>query len=146
MTSKAETAYIALGALLKTVASVTLVSRRLTDAANVPQEQLPAIFINETGEEIEPSKGFEGANAKQTLSCDLYLYCFQGAQEAVCSTQINELIQAIRDALKPLPYTTTQTLSDTVSHCWISGKIEIIEGIQNGHGLAIIPVYILTNY
>ena len=146
MTGKAETAYTALFALLQNVAGVVTVSRRLTDATNLSPSQQPAIFINQTGEIIVPTKGFEGLNSKQQLTCDLYVYFSQNTQEIVLTTQINAILLAIRTALAPASPSMYQDLSGTVSHCWISGKIEIIEGVQNGQGMAIIPVNILTNF
>ena len=145
MTSKAEIAYTALVALLAATPGITTVSRRLTDSSNISLSQYPALFINQTGETITPTKGFEGLNSKQMLHCDLYLNVNTSTQEAVCSTQLNELVAAIRAAIAPTPPSPYQDLSQTVSHCWISGKIEIIEGVQNGQGLAIIPMDILTN-
>jgi hypothetical protein len=151
MTSKAELAYIALETKLKTVVGLGLknslpnVSRRLEEPTQVAWDTMPALFINETGEDIAPSKYFEGYNAKQTLTCDLYLYVTTPTQEGVCSTQINDMVQAVRDCLYPDKVTNTQTLGGIVSHCWISGRIEIIEGVLDGQGIAIIPVNILTN-
>lgn len=151
MTSKAELAYVALETKLKTVVGLGLkngvanVSRRLEEPTQVAWDTMPALFINQTGENIEPMKGFEGYNAKQTLTCDLYLYCNTPTQEAVCSTQINEMVQAVRDCLYPDKVTNTQTLGGLVYHCWISGLIEIIEGVVDNQGMAIIPINILTN-
>jgi hypothetical protein len=55
------------------------------------------------------------------------------------------MVQNIRTALYPAPGDVYQTLNGIVSHCWISGKIEIIEGVLNNQGIAIIPVDMLTN-
>ncbi len=151
MTSKAEDCYVALETLLQTVSGLgnvngaPSVSRRLEDPSRVDWNNCPAIFINQTGENIEPTKGFEGVSAKQTLTCDLYLYVSPVAQDAVCSTAINEMVQAIRNALYPTAPDVYQTLGGIVSHCWISGKIEIIEGVLNNQGIVIIPVNMLTN-
>lgn len=151
MTSKAELAYVALENKLKTVAGLGLkngvanVSRRLLEPTQVLWDTLPALFINQTGENINPSKYLEGYNAKQELTCDVYLYCTTPTQEGVCSTQLNEMIQAVRDCLYPDKVTNTQTLGGIVSHCWVAGRVEIIEGVLDGQGLAIIPVSILTN-
>ena len=151
MTSKAETCYNALLAKLITVSGIGLfqgapyASRRLEDPSRVDWNSTPAIFINQTGEDIVATKGFEGFNAKQSLTCDLYLYCKPVAQEDICSTSLNEMIQNIRTALYPNDPQGSQTLNGIVSHCWISGKIDIIEGILNNQGIAIIPVNILTN-
>ena len=151
MTSKAETVYSALLTKLQSVAGLgTLsgspnVSRNLKDPSQVANDTLPALFICQTGEEISATKGFEGFNAKQQLSCDLVLYVRQVKESDIPSTQINEMLQNIRTALYPTAPDNSQTLNGTVSHCWISGKIEIIEGVLNGQGIAIIPVSILTN-
>jgi hypothetical protein len=158
-TSKAELAYIALANLLTTVVGVATntgttwpwiggvsVSRKLIDPSQMNWTDTPAIFVNETGENIVTTKGFEGVTAaKQELNADLYLYVTQGVQEAVCSTKLNDMIQSIRTAIAPSAGQTTQELNGTVSHCWISGKIEIIEGVLDGQGVAILPVSILTN-
>lgn len=144
--SKAELAYQALFELLEDIDGIGEVSRRLREPSQVMQGQQPALYINETGEMIEPTKGFEGTVAsKQTLMCDLYLYVWEGTQESPCSPFLNNMIQAVRDAIAPPAPSPYQELNGTVSHCWISGKIEIIEGVINGQGMAIIPVNILTN-
>ena len=146
MTSKAESCYVALLAKLQTVVGVGLlngspfVSRRQEDPSRVDWASTPALFINQTGETIEPTKGFEGFSAKQTLHCNVILYVQPVAQEAVLSTAINEMVQAVRNALYPTAPDVYQTLNGIVSHCWISGKIEIIEGVLDNQGFAIIPV------
>lgn len=151
MTSKAETCYLALLAKLQTVTGLATfngspyVSRRLEDPTRVDWSSTPALFINQTGEEVTSVKGFEGQHAKQRLTCDLYLYVAPAAQEAILSPQLNEMVQNVRAALYPSGGETTQTLNGIVSHCYISGKIEIIEGVLNNQGIAIIPVEMLTN-
>lgn len=92
-----------------------------------------------------PVKGFEGLITKQILDCDLYLFCNQPQPDAIVSTLINNLIYSIRQALAPVSPFTSQTLGGTVQRAWIEGKVEIIEGVQDGQGMAIIPVRILTN-
>lgn len=150
MTSKAELCYQALFTKLQTVVGIgmadetPMVSRRLEDPARVDWSSTPALFVNQTGEEITPIKGFEGQNAKQVLHCDLYLYVAPKSAEDILSTQINEMVQAVRNCLYPTQPDVYQTLNGIVSHCWISGKIEIIEGILNNQGIAIIPVNMLT--
>ena len=152
MTSKAENAYTALFTLLQsvtglaTINGVPAVSRTLTDPTQMAWENTPAIFMNETGEHIAPSKGFEGLRARQMLMCDLYLYVYNGGVGGACSTLMNNMLENIRAAIAPATGYPFQTLNETVSHCWVSGKIEIIEGVLNGQGVAIVPVEILTNY
>jgi hypothetical protein len=144
--SPAELAYKALEALLQNVSGLkSTVSRRLTDNTQVMPDNMPALFINETGEEIHPIKGFEGLNAKQILTCDLYLYCSNDKIDAVVSTQLNNMIYSVRQALAPSGGSIYQDLGGTVSHCWIEGKIETIEGVQDNQGFSVIPVRILTN-
>lgn len=146
-TAPSETAYIALLALLQNASGINCpVSRRLTDPTQVMPENMPCIFINETGENLEPRPGFEGLLAKQILDCDLFMFCYQPAPDAVVSTLINNMIYSIRQAIAPASPFMRQTLGNTVGHCWIEGKVEIIEGVQDGQGMAIIPVKILTNY
>lgn len=151
MTSKAETCYIALLAKLQTVTGIGIlngapnVSRRLTDPTHIPWDTCPAIMINQNGEEIITTKGFEGVAAKQKLSCDLVLVMNMQNQEDAVSPILNEMVQNIRTALYPTQPDVSQTLNGIVSHCWISGKIVIIEGVLNNQGMAIIPVEMLTN-
>lgn len=151
--SKAELAYQALEALLKTVSGLgkfngqPYVSRTLEDPTRVSWDDCPAIFINETGEDIQPTKGFEGFAEKQTLTANLYLYVYQSdTLVAPVSKLVNNMVANIRAAIAPTDPQNSQTLNGTVSHCFIYGKIEIIEGIQDGQGIAILPVNILTNY
>lgn len=145
--SKAENAYLALFTLLQDIEGIQDCGRRLKEPSQVPFENTPALYINETGEIIEPTKGFEGTVAsKQTLTCDLYLYVWNGVVEEPCTPQLNNMIQAVRDVLAPTFPGMYQELGGTVSHCWVSGKVEIIEGVLNGQGMAIIPVNILVNF
>jgi len=151
-TSKAELAYIALEAKLKTVAglgqfnSLPHVSRKLKDPSQVLWDTTPALYINQIAEGRVSSKGFEGYNAKQTLRCNVYLYVYEPTVEAIPATKINDMIQAVADCLYPDKVTNTQTLGGLVQHCWIGeNDIEIIEGIMDGQGIAVIPINILTN-
>ena len=152
ITPPAEAAAVALQALLSTVPSTNAnaeympVSRRLEDAVSLIPEQMPAIFINQHAHNLAPIKGFEGLNVKQKLKLTVVVYISNNAPDAVLSTTINSVIYSIMTAMAPPGYTPYQTLGNTVSHCWIEGDIDIIEGVQNGQGVIFIPVTILLNY
>ena len=57
---------------------------------------------------------------------------------------MNNLIDAVEDALDPAPLYQNQTLGGIVSHCWFEGDVMKEPGDLDGDGIAIIPIKILV--
>lgn len=141
-----ESIYQALFNRLSNIQGMVSVSRRLKHFNHVHNDQRPALFVTQGNQTENPVKGL---NAKIILSADLYLYVFEVDPDKAISTQINNYVDLIRNAIKPeFPEICEyQTLNGLVEHCWIDGTIEIYEGVDgmlDGQGIAIIPIQILT--
>jgi len=141
-----ESIYQALFNRLSNVQGMVSVSRRLKHFNHVNNDQRPALFVTQGNQAENPVKGL---NAKIILSADLYLYVFEVDPDKAISTQINNYVDLIRNAIKPeFPEICEyQTLNGLVEHCWIDGTIEVYEGVDgmlDGQGIAIIPIQILT--
>lgn len=136
-----ETIYSALFSKVSSAANFTTVARRLRHEGDVPREEMPALFQLQAGEDINRLRGVPPS---YTLSVELWLYAHADDTEAPSSV-LNPLIDAVTAALEPSLDSDTQTLGlANVSHCWISGRIEIFEGILGNTAIAIIPVNILA--
>lgn len=138
-----EAIYGALFAKLQSAAGFTTISRHLQHFADVAATDLPVLYQIQKREIAEQSRGLP---AKWRLELDLYVYVRAANPEDAGSIALNPLLDAVETALAFDPVTGTQTLENTVSHCWISGPIEIYEGVQDVLTIAIIPIEILTNH
>lgn len=118
-------------------------SRRLKTWDQVGQEDQPALFFAETGEDWQQLKGLP---VKRTMSVEVYLYVFTGADSSLAPSQVlNPILDALEAAIGP-DACGYQTLGGLVSHAWIDGKVSIAEGAQ-GQGMqaiAMLPVSILV--
>jgi len=138
-----EPIYAALFAKVSALPGLVTTSRRLRHWDDVSDVEQPALFQVQKREVQVPRKGLP---AKVTLECELYLYANSGNDlTATAATQINALMDAIEQALKP-DVNGVQTLGGTVSHCWIEGEILSDEGYLGPQGVLIIPVKILVNH
>jgi hypothetical protein len=82
-----------------------------------------------------------------TLNCRLFIYCENNDPAQPVSTQMNELLDSLTNALAPpvMPHGSfRQTLGGLVQHAGISGEITIAEGLS-GQSEAMIPIEILVN-
>ena len=138
-----EAAYEALFALLQRVEGFVTVSRRLKHYSDVPPSQQPALFMCQAGETIVTVRGIP---AKMTLRAKLWLYANAGNDpNAVPSTILNPLADAVMAALAPPPSQQTQTLGGAVSHAWVEGEVLTDEGLLGPQAAMILPISILVN-
>jgi len=111
--------------------------RRLQHWNNVPAGNQPAMFMVEHQQVVHQTKGLP-----PTWNFHLSLFVYDncgGSSKAIPGQRINNLLDAIDDAFAPV--IGYQTLGGLVSHCWISGPIEIYEGYEGmmDQSVAIIP-------
>ena len=138
-----ETIYTALFAKMAATAGIVTASRRLQAIDDMTPAQTPALFLTQGSETAEQLRGLP---VKWRLHCKISIYVtFGSGSDAIPSSTLNPIIDAIETALNPTGPDNVQTLGSTVSHCWISGAIEIIEGYMGTEAAAIIPIEILVN-
>lgn len=118
-------------------------SRRLKHWVDVPANLQPALYMVQNLNTVKQTKGVP---PKWGLHPKLYIYDNCGSDpQADTGNRINWLIDAIDQALAP-NVLGRQTLGDLVSHCWISGPVEVYEGFDGmmDQSVAIIPIDILV--
>jgi hypothetical protein len=138
-----EPIYAQLFALVEDAAEFVTADRRLRHWRDVSPPEQPALFMSQKGE----SAGVKvlGAPTVWTLSVDLYLYVHSSDPYLAPAMVLNPLLDAVEAAIGPDPVTGIQDLGmpGTVSHAYITGKIETDEGVLGDQAIAIIPVEIL---
>jgi hypothetical protein len=109
-----------------------------------PEEQ-PALLMRQKTEQAEYKKGFP---TRWRLGIELMLYVHTGGNndpDITPAQQINPLMDLIEDALAIDDQDNqTCTLGGLVSHCAISGVVEIHEGNLGDEAVVIVPIEILT--
>lgn len=100
-------------------------SRRLRHWNDVPANEQPAIFMTQNHMPVTQRKGVP-PTWRMMFNLFLYDNC-QGTSGAIPGQRLNPLIDAIDGAFAPNAL-GEQTLGGLVSHCWISGPIEVYEG------------------
>lgn len=134
-----EPIYAALFDKVANIPGIVTSSRCLRHWNDVNPAEQPALFQTQKGEDAVIKDGFP---TKWLIGADLYLYCHTGNDpDAVPSTELNNLLDAIEEALKP-DFTGYQTLGGLVFDCRIDGKIETDEGLLGPQSVAIIPIKI----
>lgn len=149
MTPFREQVYVALfgfiqQALTASPTPAVTVSRSAQHYSKVPQDNMPAVFQLQKGENFTRKRGLD---PKNVLSAELLVYTAGSEDGAVAaSTAINNIIDTIDAALSvdTMPDNNqTLGLPDIVQHAWIEGRIEIYEAILVQTSIAIIPIHIL---
>ncbi len=139
-----EPIYAALFAKLASIPGIKTTSRKMAHWADVPAKQQPALYMIQSGETNEnPARGLP---PKWRLKAEFYLYVNPGEGKSIIPSQVmNPLLGAIRDALAfDNVVANTCTLGGLASHCWISGEIEVYDGVLGDQAVAVIPVDILV--
>lgn len=141
-----EDVYSALFSLLTTNLSglgVKTFSRRFALWTDIPKSSQPAVIMAQSGESA--IQNTLGVPAKFELDVNIWLYINAGESlQTIPATIYNPIIDAITDAIAP-PVGDKQTLGmEDVSHCWVSGKIEIFDGALGSQVIVIIPIKILA--
>ena len=103
--------------------------------------QQPALFQTQKGETITRPAGLP---PRRTLAVDLVLYAVSGDSAVAPASLLNPLIDAVEAALEPGPAFAKQTLGGLVSHCCVSGRVEIVEGVLGAQAVAIVPIEIVV--
>lgn len=136
-----EPIYAALFAKVSNLPGIVTSSRKLKHWNDVNPADQPALFQTQNGENAIIKTGLP---TKWSMDVDLYVYCHAGNDpDATPSTDLNVILDAIEEALKP-DYSGYQTLGGLVFDCCIDGKIETDEGILGPQSVAIIPIKIMV--
>ncbi len=135
-----EKIYCALFNLVCSVSGFTTVSRRLKPWSEVEASQQPALFQAQVSENVVQ---VTNQPPKWKMEVNLYIYCYSSDPKISPSIQINNLLDAIEDVLKPNGALENQTLGGLVTYCRISGKTQTDEGVLGQQAVVIIPIEIL---
>lgn len=139
-------------ALLAQVTTATLngapaffeTSRKYRHWDDVPDAELPAAYL---------TKGFEFASqnargeTKWRLKALLWVYCFHSPDSGTTpGTALNNLLDAVEQALKPPVWDSRQTLNGLVEHCFIDGEVIVSEGSlpNDRRSIAVVPIVMET--
>lgn len=134
-----EAIYAALFEKGKSLPGLITTSRRLKHWNDVPPSEQPALFQAQ-GDELPT--GNNSLPIIWKFNAEWYLYCHSGNDpEATPATQLNDLLDAVEQALKP-DVSGFQTLGGLVYNCRISGKVETDEGLLGPQSVAVIPIEI----
>jgi hypothetical protein len=143
-----EQVYAALYNIVSQATEFNLTSRRLIPADNISSAQMPALCQVQMGEKVYQK--FKETAPVYTMDVDLWIYVLgtdngDGIKAPVPSSILNPLIDSVETALAPNAATGVQNLGLTnVQHCYVSGRVEIFEGVHNNTTIAIVPVVILA--
>jgi hypothetical protein len=124
------------------------VSRHVKHYGDVPIEQRPAVFQFQKGEQWKRLRGFPPVI---TLKAEWLAYIAANPDDptTVSSTAINNLIDAVENALAPSPVAPNNNqdlgLPDVVQHAWIEDGVEVYEGVLLDTSIVIIPIHILCS-
>ena len=136
-----ETAFVALFNLVSGISGIKQCTRRLQHWADIPPEELPALYMQHTGETHNPSRGLPD---KIVLEVSLWLYV--RSEELAVGPILNPILDAIGQAFVPsITGENTLTLGGVVHHCWIEGQIQIFEGDLGDEAVAVVPLKILVS-
>lgn len=107
--------------------------------------QMPALFITQVGEGWVKGDRARGLPAKRTLKAHLWYYVYTGQPDSILpATLINELMDVVDEVIEhPGNPSNVQTLGGLVEHVFISGEIEMAEGLEQDKSLVLVPIEIL---
>lgn len=145
-----EAVAVALFDRLKTATKITNAERRYRSWDEVDPRSQPWLGLVHSSQTPEQQRGLP---PKWRLEYTVYIYCRTEERASTPSTLLNQLIQAVEQALELQPgedagldpmnvYATT--LGGLCSHAWIGGTIETDEGALDNQAVAIIPIEVLT--
>ena len=138
-----EAIYSALYDKLNTIQGFRTVSRRFKLWSELQPEQMPACMMVQAGE-VGMQEG--GTPTRWEMSVDILIYTFQADDTISPTPQLNSLLDAVEALFAPDdPASNRLTLGGLVTRAWLSGNVEIFEGVIANHSVAAIPVRILAN-
>jgi hypothetical protein len=133
MNTPRETIFEALLAQVATAAfangapALQTASRKFVDWTQCPPGDQPAAFLVHGFEHA--SQGRATGQTSWRVKAVLFVYCQHSSDsQAIPGQQLNEVLDAIENALKPPPWDDRQTLGGIVAHAFIDGEIPISEG------------------
>lgn len=108
-----------------------------------PPEQMPALFLTEKGESW--TKAGKGVPAVRILRSHLVMYTWTGSDKTpLPSTLCNTMLDVIDDIVEhPDNPGNVQTLGGLVEHVYITGQIEIYEGLLQDVSICVVPIEIM---
>lgn len=118
-------------------------SRYLRHFDDVAPEEMPALFIIQSGESWV-KKG-QGISAMRTLQSHLVMYDYTAQPNSVMpSTLVNPLLDTIDEVIeRPDNPANTQTLGGLVQHVYIEGQVEIYEALLQNKSIVVVPLTIV---
>jgi hypothetical protein len=120
------------------------VSRRWQDPSQLAPADRPAIYQVQKDEVASTS--VNGLPINWKLGLDLVIYTTgDTAPVSIPSVELNSLLDSVESAIRSVLAGLPQTLSGKVSHCRLAGKIEVVENVQGGMALAVVPVEVATS-
>lgn len=126
---------------LKTAGTVVTASRRLEHWNDVDAGMQPAVYQQQGLQ--TPEKPVKGGKYKWDFTVNIYVYV-RVADDADPGPVLNPILDAIENALTPLPAIGLQNLGGACHDCYIDGAIETFEGTLGNQEVAIIPIKILV--
>jgi hypothetical protein len=120
------------------------VSRRWQDPSQLAPADRPAIYQVQKDEVASTS--VNGLPISWKLGLDLVIYTTgDTAPVSIPSVELNSLLDSVESAISSVVAGLPQTLGGKVSHCRLAGKIEVVENVQGGMALAVLPVEVVTS-
>lgn len=158
MPAHREAIFSALFDRIKAIDGFNYASRRFISWDDTPPPAQPAFFLVKSNEGHEPRTRLP---PQIQLEAKLFIYCRNDDRDAAPSSQLNDLLEAIEQALQLQPsetptgplskfatqvqgYTWGTTLGGLCHQCQIEGTVEIFEGVIAGVAEAIVPIVIWT--
>ncbi len=141
-----EEIYNTLFNFVKVTPGIVSSDRRLKSIADVQPSNMP-YFSMEQGDIIQETLANPRLPKKWIIPCDLVIYTTVGSDpNTTPMTALNNLVSTIIAKLQPDPGREVQNIGLTyLTGVKIEGKILMLDDAQNGNGIAVIPVRIITS-
>lgn len=108
---------------------------------DVPLTDRPSMMLGDHEDYYESQKNIIRPRIR-TIDTTVFIYINAKDQTTPGSIQLNNILDAIDDALSPTANTGRQTLGGLVYNTWIDGKVTKVPGDLDGDGLLLIPIKI----
>lgn len=136
-----ETIYAAVWDKVYAIPGFVTKSRRTMQWDQIPQNQQPAIFMQERGEFPQRS----GKHKIWTLKVLFRIFWRVGGDRDVPAIRLNELLDALHEAFAPDdPKKEHCTLGGIVYDCAVSGETKIDDGSFDSQSAAYVPYEIIV--
>ena len=121
-----------------------LKGRRVLDWDDVPPASQPAIFLHQTTQTADQNQAM--FLTKWELNALVWIYFRTDASKDQATnpdTAVNAYLDAFEATIDPVPG-RKQTLGGLVENCWINGVCLSNSGVDDGQGVIMIPLTLLT--